>query len=760
MAKTVELILNIDVNKSMNSLLGIRKEMKEVQKAMEDAASTNNQVAYEKLSKRFVELREASQDMNAALQPMHGHVSKVAQGFTQVAAIGQNLAVVFGSDKKSAEELFKTFAKAQAITNVVTGFAQLSDLLPKVAVSIRVVGTAIKAALGPIGLIIIGVTAIATGIYLLMTRMTDFEKSMEKFNEAQLKAVDSSAKEIASLNILKERLKDTNISQEKRKELVSELVKKYPEYLSKMDEEKILAGDLTDVFDKLTVAIQKKALVSALEEEIAENYKTIMQDQIELTKRQESGMSDLTKGLLATAPVLAGVVALWGEYKEYDLETEIRDTKLETNAFTRVLAEQLNQIDKNVKSTDDTTKKTKQATKALKEFKAELNLTIFVEQTFNTTIDESNRKIAELNDNLKQGTISLDEWRTGYVKQMDIIEQARKLESIYNSEWGKSWSDRLTKEMSSAKTDEERYKISAFYWKEYNQAIKDGEVLYNQFVEKQSQGNEELFKWWNTLEPLQANLIKLYQKELNITNETNDARRKAAEESGEIVQKRLEDEEAAIDEWRDEYWSKRKEDEQLEKEHQDALLDLRDRGFQATANLMGALSDLYTQQMNMELEAAGNNEQKKDAIRKRYAVKRQAAAVSEATISGALAVMQIWRAEATGNAIADAIIKGVLTAGVLLNTATQISTINSQKFAFGGVVPGAGGDDSVSAKLTPGEGVLNKSAMAAIGTDNLNRLNRGEGMVQRVVVVESDITRTQKNVNRVQVRSSLSKINK
>ena len=47
------------------------------------------------------------------------------------------------------------------------------------------------------------------------------------------------------------------------------------------------------------------------------------------------------------------------------------------------------------------------------------------------------------------------------------------------------------------------------------------------------------------------------------------------------------------------------------------------------------------------------------------------------------------------------------------------------QFASGGVVPGFTLGDTVPAMLTPGEGVVNRQGMAALGADNLHALNRG-----------------------------------
>jgi TP901 family phage tail tape measure protein len=54
-------------------------------------------------------------------------------------------------------------------------------------------------------------------------------------------------------------------------------------------------------------------------------------------------------------------------------------------------------------------------------------------------------------------------------------------------------------------------------------------------------------------------------------------------------------------------------------------------------------------------------------------------------------------------------------------------------FATGGVVPGSGNGDTVPAMLTPGEFVIRKKAVAAIGTSNLHRMNKyaGGGRVKK-----------------------------
>lgn len=76
-------------------------------------------------------------------------------------------------------------------------------------------------------------------------------------------------------------------------------------------------------------------------------------------------------------------------------------------------------------------------------------------------------------------------------------------------------------------------------------------------------------------------------------------------------------------------------------------------------------------------------EQEKLSINKEYAKKQQDIDVSQALIAGAMGVLQIIKGEGTGNVIADAIIKGLLIAAVVVTTASEIDLIKSQQFAKG-----------------------------------------------------------------------------
>lgn len=188
---------------------------------------------------------------------------------------------------------------------------------------------------------------------------------------------------------------------------------------------------------------------------------------------------------------------------------------------------------------------------------------------------------------------------------------------------------------------------------------------------------------------------------------------------------------------------------------------------------------------------------------------------AQALMQGAMAIMSIWSGVITGNPLADAIIKGVLTAAQVAMTGIQIATINAQapptaelggimdnsffeeggqvkeKFAIGGMVQGRshadGGEKfAVGGKvveLEGGEAVINKkstamfkpmlSAMNVAGggrkfadggltmatdmmeTQSLAMSNAIQNRTdQKVFLVEADVTDTQLAVSNIEAQAT------
>ena len=184
--------------------------------------------------------------------------------------------------------------------------------------------------------------------------------------------------------------------------------------------------------------------------------------------------------------------------------------------------------------------------------------------------------------------------------------------------------------------------------------------------------------------------------------------------------------------------------------------------------------------------------------------KDQKLEVAQALMSGAQAIMNILAGEASGNVIADAIIKAILIASTVATTGMQIAMIRAQKpptaelggimdnsfFAKGGMVHGrshAQGGEKFAVggrvvELEGGEAVINKRSTAmfkpmlsqinvagggrkfadgglVFDTDSiLNDTILAEAIAtqnnqdQQVILVEADVTQSQKNVKTIESR--------
>jgi TP901 family phage tail tape measure protein len=124
-----------------------------------------------------------------------------------------------------------------------------------------------------------------------------------------------------------------------------------------------------------------------------------------------------------------------------------------------------------------------------------------------------------------------------------------------------------------------------------------------------------------------------------------------------------------------------------------------------TANKLGnALLSIYSAQKNKELEAAGDNEEKKEAINRKYAKKEQTVAAAQARIAGALAIMRIWAGQISGNPLIDAIIKAALTAVQIITTEAQVADIKAEQFELGNYLDVIGATDKKKYRAKMGEG--------------------------------------------------------
>ena len=127
-----------------------------------------------------------------------------------------------------------------------------------------------------------------------------------------------------------------------------------------------------------------------------------------------------------------------------------------------------------------------------------------------------------------------------------------------------------------------------------------------------------------------------------------------------------------------------------------------------------------------ELAMAGDNEERRSAIEKKYAQKRKKMMLVQAVASGALAVIGAL----TTQPIWVGIIMAAITAAMV---GVQIAKINAASFATGGVVGGTSfSGDKVQARVNSGEMILNSSQQARLFEMANGGASRGGEVIFRV----------------------------
>ena len=142
--------------------------------------------------------------------------------------------------------------------------------------------------------------------------------------------------------------------------------------------------------------------------------------------------------------------------------------------------------------------------------------------------------------------------------------------------------------------------------------------------------------------------------------------------------------------------------------------------FQAKAQfIIGAVTNFFSAAEAIQLAAAGDNQEKQDEIRKKFARRRQIASIGQAVIDGAGAVQKAI--QLFGPPPSPAGIAAIATAATL--TAANIIAIQSQVFERGGVAVGRShAQGGINGMIRGGGGMVNFEGGEAIINKKSTRL--------------------------------------
>lgn len=163
-------------------------------------------------------------------------------------------------------------------TNGVRNYKELGSALKLATKETKAFQTANAAVakLNPYALAIAGITALVLMIIRASKETSEFAKANDDLNNTLNEYNSKAEGEIQNLEYLFRQMKSLNTESEEYRDIRRQIISQYGSYLNDMDREKLSAGELTTVYDKLAKSIRNtgiEKMYAAGREKIADFYK-------------------------------------------------------------------------------------------------------------------------------------------------------------------------------------------------------------------------------------------------------------------------------------------------------------------------------------------------------------------------------------------------------------------------------------------------------------------------------------------------------
>lgn len=165
-------------------------------------------------------------------------------------------------------------------------------------------------------------------------QLDSMKEAMQGVNDAMRDGRKDAQQSIVRLNLLYNATQDVTRSTEERKKAVAELKKEFPTYFQNLTDEKILAGEAADSYNRLAKSITATAMARAAEEQMIENSKQILDLETEINnayQEQEKAQERLRKAEASIPDVVTGGEA-GAELMRHSLDA-VRDAQNEVDRW-------------------------------------------------------------------------------------------------------------------------------------------------------------------------------------------------------------------------------------------------------------------------------------------------------------------------------------------------------------------------------------------------------------------------------------------
>lgn len=836
--ENVNVKININTSNATRSIVDLRREFKEVSKAMQDAIDKGDKIKQQDLAPEYTRLSGEIKKVETHLNSLNP--GALMEGFVNLAsgAVGAMSAItgafmLFGDENERIQELeqksmalIQTMmglheartilisAESQASMKAMTQTiamrykkisAQLTDTLSiqantkasKLATAAQKLWNKAIAA-NPIVALVAAVAALTTGIVVLAKNMTKISEEAEKQNrirkatiEVNNAAIKSYASTEVKLRSYQKIVNDTTKTEEERyaalediKETTNGVVTATDLSVDSLKDLNIQTEDYIDnAYDvamaQAAIELATDALVKKIKAEsdieqfkpgfwdslwigfknslnIGSEYDRVIQGAIEttelMTENQQEAVSEaeqLYQTYMSIAEEYTSAISKQIEAEREALEEERKRRKeeREKEEAERRYLKLLEDRKAAIKDLERVVLELRLAeAKHNKDYKKELEITKQIEElNYKERLDKYKKQLEEriiTQEQYDSVEALLKKEHTNNLEEIDNEYEADKL----------AVQERINEEIRSDMENEiaaaeEKYRV-----------LKEDAILYGlDITELETALQEELkairekyadeeIAGEAALNEHKINLERSRYSELwklRMGNaKTIEEWKLAATESSKI------EEEAALETARLSYESELelyKDDEEKKKEVTESYEELKteitqkaenerenirkeatQRGLDNAAAIMGRMSEMTNALMEAELEAAGDNEEKKKEIKKKYAVSQAMISIAQIGIDTALAIMGSFKIDPIGILAGIIGITGAAQIAMALIEANKIKSMRR-----GGLITGPSHENGgVLRELEGGEAVINKNSMAMPGVPAMiSAINQAGGGV-------------------------------
>lgn len=382
----------------------VRNEIREMELSGENAT---NPKRYQELVKEAQKYKIAMDNVGTALSGQSVALERTVfrmQEITSLASVVTGGMALFGIEN---EKVAKTLTRLNALMTIMNGLQGIQTAMVRQDSIVRTAWNAIttasiRATNGlRTALVKTGFGAIAVGLGYLVSKLIDFNSNVKEGTKLSEYASNQATQDISKLEQLRVKIENVSASQQDRNKALQELRDLYPNILSNLSDEEILAGNVAGAYDRIRQSIIDLSIAQAFrakaEERVGqyvEDYMDVYEDMDRLSKRTFNDMQHYLS-----------------------LSKEQRDTQIET------LGTQIQQLQSQGASAEELVIQQN----LLKTINKQESVRSTVMNEVNQLLDESERIAGALNvnmDNVSKSTSSAKDKMKSYVEELLKLEKS------------------------------------------------------------------------------------------------------------------------------------------------------------------------------------------------------------------------------------------------------------------------------------------------------------------------------------------------